>query len=322
MVAYTQDELLNKEFKKLINDVLDGLLRTGLYIMGATSKVGKTMIATSLANAVANGTDYLGKANCKGKVVYYDNDNYEYEAKERVKALGFSATPDVRYVFGEDAQSLRYIKMDLQFYVESTEDCRLVIIDSFINLAEFIDVDHSYQRIYPILKNFRDFIVECDLVCIILHHTKKGIANGQDRLIGPKAMSGATSGSILLNVVDEFSKEGTLEFVLRHRKEIIPIKKDNQGIGWELDNNQESVVEEIPKSLLNLINTIIAMDNHELCGNSQEIVQKAKMEINPYALYKYLKKNKSILEQNFISFERIRTHESRKIIIRYEDEKK
>ena len=82
MVAYTQDELLNKEFKKLNNDVLDGLLRTGLYIMGATSKVGKTMIATSLANAVANGNDYLGKANSKGKVIYYDNDNYEYEAKD------------------------------------------------------------------------------------------------------------------------------------------------------------------------------------------------------------------------------------------------
>ena len=90
------------------NDVLDGLLRTGLYIMGATSKVGKTMIATSLANAVANGNDYLGKQTARVRLFIMIMITMNMKLKKEVKAVRFTATPDIRYVFGEDAQSLRY----------------------------------------------------------------------------------------------------------------------------------------------------------------------------------------------------------------------
>lgn len=100
MPSYTQEELLKIDFKDVDKGILGGLLRSGLYIMGASSKIGKTMIATSIANAVANGTDYLGKSNRKSKVVYFDNDNYDYEAKNRVLALKLAATPNIRYVFG------------------------------------------------------------------------------------------------------------------------------------------------------------------------------------------------------------------------------
>ena len=63
MSVYTQEELLNTEFKNVEHGILGGLLKNGLYIMGANSKIGKSMIATSLANAVADG--YLGEANLK-----------------------------------------------------------------------------------------------------------------------------------------------------------------------------------------------------------------------------------------------------------------
>ena len=75
------------------------------------------MIATSLANAVATGTEYLGRTNRKGKVIYFDNDNYDFETKDRILALKFVGTPNIRYVFGEDASSIRNVKNELKYEI-------------------------------------------------------------------------------------------------------------------------------------------------------------------------------------------------------------
>lgn len=50
MPIYTQEELLNTEFNNADRGILGGLIKNGLYIMGANSKIGKSMIATALAN--------------------------------------------------------------------------------------------------------------------------------------------------------------------------------------------------------------------------------------------------------------------------------
>lgn len=316
MSAYTQEELLNKSFNNIDKGILEGLLPTGVYILGATSKIGKTMIATALANAVATGSEYLGKKNKQAKVLYYDNDNYEYEATNRLRALGMGMTSNIRYVFGEEAQSIREIKTDIEYCVSDIQDYSLVIIDCFIGLNEFLTVEDNYKNIYKILKEFRDFIIEKNLCCIVLHHIKKGTATGQDKLLGTKALSGATTGTIIINVNNEFATEGRLEFMLRHKKEVIPIKKDENGIGWVLSTEEVSS-EEIDKNLLHLINTVVSIKEKELTGTVQEIIQKTRMEINPYGLHKYLVKNKEILNQNHITFERQRTHDDRLVILKY-----
>lgn len=320
MTRYTQKELLQTEFKKDSNCILGDLLKPGLYILAANSKVGKTMIGTALANAVVNGSDYLGKSNTKGKVLYFDNDDYDYEAKSRINALNLKEQDDIIYYFGEEASSLRNIKMEIDFSIGNTQDYRLLIIDTLIGLEEFKNSDNNYQSIYPIIKDFRDYVVDNNLVCLIMHHIKKGAAFGQDKLLGTKAITGAATGTILVDVENEYSTVGSLRFMLRHKKEIIPIQKDENGIGWNLLNEEDYYDESIPKNILLLINAVVASKNRKIEGSCQEIVQQTKIEINPMGLYKYLKKFELILNQNNIMFEKNRTREKRSIVIEYRDE--
>ena len=100
MTTYTQTELLENDFQIVNKGVLDDLLINGLYILGATSKIGKSMIATKLANAVGEGSEYLGRHNEKSRVIYFDNDNYEHETKARLLALELSSNENVSFVFG------------------------------------------------------------------------------------------------------------------------------------------------------------------------------------------------------------------------------
>ena len=83
----TQKELLEKEFKSEGVNLFGGLLRPGLYVLAGSSKVGKSMIATTIANCVAQGNDFLGRPMPKGYVIYFDNDNYVFETKSRIISL-------------------------------------------------------------------------------------------------------------------------------------------------------------------------------------------------------------------------------------------
>ncbi|MCD7949304.1 MAG: AAA family ATPase [Erysipelotrichaceae bacterium] len=91
----SQTELLNKTYSAENNYLFGGLLRPGLYVLAGTSKVGKSIMATTIANDVAKGEDFLGQVMPQGKVLYFDNDNYDYEAKGRIIALNLLENDDI-----------------------------------------------------------------------------------------------------------------------------------------------------------------------------------------------------------------------------------
>ena len=316
----TQKELLEKEFISEGVNLFGGLLRSGLYVLAGSSKVGKSMITTTIANCVAQGNDFLGRPMPKGKVIYFDNDNYDFETKSRIISLNLSGTNEVLYEFN-DSKSIYDINERLS-QIRDIEKYKLIIIDSYVGLDEVISSNDSYYEVYPILKELRDIVVKKSLICILIHHTKKNKERiDQDNLIGSKALSGATTGTLLLSVRNEFDTHGELKLILRNNKSIIRIKKDEKNINWVLDTDEQTVTEEIPKNILQLINAVVGLEKHELIGTCQEIVQKSKMELNPNYLTKYLKQNKRYLDENHITFTNDRTGQKRTIkIIYHKDE--
>ncbi|MCD7807749.1 MAG: AAA family ATPase [Erysipelotrichaceae bacterium] len=315
----SQTELLNKTYSAENNYLFGGLLRPGLYVLAGTSKVGKSIMATTIANAVAKGEDFLGQVMPQGKVLYFDNDNYDYEAKGRLVALNLLENDDIFYEF-DKSKSIDDIKYVL-YSIKDIKNYRLVIIDSYIGLKEVTDSDDSYQDLYPIIKELRDYIVKKNLVGIIIHHTKKGKERmDQDNLLGSRALSGATTGTLLLSVRNEFDRHGELKLILRNKKTVFKIKKDENDINWLLDDDESETTEVIPKNILFLINTVVCEENHKLIGTCQELVQKTRMELNPNFLYKYLKANKKYLDENNVTFDRDRKKGQRIIIIEYHDD--
>ena len=316
----TQKELLEKEFKSEGVNLFGGLLRPGLYVLAGSSKVGKSMIATTMANCVAQGNDFLGRPMPKGKVIYFDNDNYDFETKSRIISLNLSGTNEVLYEFN-DSKSIYDINERLN-QIRDIEKYKLIIIDSYVGLDEVISSNDSYYEVYSILKELRDIVVKKNLICVLIHHTKKNKERiDQDNLIGSKALSGATTGTLLLSVRNEFDKHGELKLILRNNKSIIKIKRDGNDINWVVDTDEQTITEEIPKNILLLINTVVSLEKHELIGTCQEIVQKSKMELNPNYLTKYLKQNKRYLDENHITFTNDRNGQKRTIkIIYHKDE--
>ena len=89
------------------------------------------MVATTMANCVAQGIDFLGKPMEKGKVIYFDNDNYDFETKSRIISLNLSGTNEILYEFN-DSKSI----YDINERLNQIED--IEITSSWFNNVEIM----------------------------------------------------------------------------------------------------------------------------------------------------------------------------------------
>lgn len=315
---FTQSELINHDFQEQAKYILTGLLKPGLYILAGPSKVGKSMIVTSLADAIACGKDYLGRSTIQGLAVYFDNDNYASQTKERIKALDLQSNDYLIYNF-ENEQSFNAMKNYIYYGLEDKLDqLRLVIIDCYANLYELKDLD-SYTDNYGLLKQMSDFAMNNAFCMILVHHTKKGDFNGQDALLGSRALSAATSGTITIEIENDFSSTATLSFNLRHIKEQILIKKDAKGINWILNEDTELVEDHIDENVLSIIHTLAKLPTKKIIGSCQELSAKFNYTENPKRLYRFLEKHCDTLEDNNVTFSRSRNGQNRQISLILKD---
>lgn len=315
-MSYTQTELLNSNFSFSGQGMFDGILKPDIYVLAGSSKTGKSILATTMANSIASGEPFLNKKMVQGKVIYFDNDNYDFETKDRLKALNMTDTDSIIYEF-DKSKSIWDISKYLKG-MSNIKEFRLVIIDSYIGLDEINSSDDSYKEIYPIIKELRDLMIELNLICFILHHTKKGKENfEQDNMLGSKALSGATTGTFLLKVKNEFDNVGELRIILRNHKEIIPIHKDMNSPEWKIDNQIERISSDIDTNILKIINTVVGSKENTIQGTCQELTKLCFLDINPNYLFKFLKQNEYVLSENHVSFSQIRTSKKRIISIVY-----
>lgn len=54
-MSYTQTELLNSNFSFSGQGMFDGILKPGIYVLAGSSKTGKSILATTMANSIASG---------------------------------------------------------------------------------------------------------------------------------------------------------------------------------------------------------------------------------------------------------------------------
>ena len=217
-LIFTQRELMNYDFKESNQDVLEGLLKPGLYILAGPSKVGKSMIVTSLANAVADGTSYLGRNTHQGIVIYFDNDNYASQTQNRLEALNLEGNDQLIYNF-ENARGFNGMRNYILYSLEDKiTDLKLVVIDCYANLYDLNDIDR-YTDNYSLLKSISSFAMEYSICILLVHHTKKGNLAGQDALLGSRALTAATSGTITIEIENDFATNAVLAFNLRHLKD-------------------------------------------------------------------------------------------------------
>ena len=181
------------------NWLVDGLLSYGgISIVVAKPKVGKSTLVRQLALSVANGHPFLGKNTTQGNVIYLSLEDRQTDVTRQFRAMG-------DYSGGEIHLSTTYLPPNMEEIDDaiSSRKASLLIIDTMIKVTKASDLN-DYAAVTKSLNHILQIAREKNCHICLLHHAKKGNAEGTDAILGSTAIHAVADTIILLDKKDEY----------------------------------------------------------------------------------------------------------------------
>lgn len=193
--------------KFLVKDFLP----VGLVILVAPPKAGKSTLSLALAAIVAGHKcgalpDFLSEVVLGGRVVCFSYEADAGEIRHTLEVgLGTKVKPDGSFLVADDPWLFRLDDEDgatkLLGWLDEL-DPRLAILDPFRDFHSLDEKDSG--DMIRILRPIRQWAIQHDACCLLVHHTKKREDGGQggydnNDIRGSSAIFGAADGIIVLS---------------------------------------------------------------------------------------------------------------------------
>lgn len=240
--AFTMDELMEQPLPS-IPELVPGIIPSGLVLLVAASKVGKSWFALALAYAAAREKYFMGSAIRPSRPVLYlaledgprrlQNRLNKMCAREPASNLTFR----VRINPGESPTEIVE-----KFLQEHDKEQPLVIIDTLGKIMGFFPPrgrQGAYEHDYAMMSQLKRLSDECDgSTLLVVHHTNKaGMGDFVESVSGTNAIAGAAD-TILRLSRSRGETEGTLEITSRDAPEgLYAVRFDEEHGIWSLQGN-------------------------------------------------------------------------------------
>jgi len=193
-------ELLNEPEEKVSWLVADKLPASGISVLSAKPKVGKSTLARCLALAVGRGEQFLGCATTRGVVIYLALEEKRSEVRRHFADLGARGEEQIHIhcaAAPKDAvPELCKIAAELK--------PALVIIDplfKFVRVADEKAYAETCQAIEPLLTLARQTGAH---VMLVHHNGKADRADATDAILGSTAIFGGVDAALILKRTDRY----------------------------------------------------------------------------------------------------------------------
>ena len=241
-------DLRSKEFQP-IKWAVPGFLPSGLSILGAPPKTGKSILALQISLGVSIGGYVLGKIQVeRGDVLYLALEDNERRLQERIESSNAVDENDnlsrltlVYTIPRQHEGGLEFIT----WWLENHPEARLVIIDTLQKFRKQLsNKANVYAEDYDVISEMKKVADKFDVAFLIIHHLKKlnpkdeltmdwidsfsgsaGISGSADALFVLKRARSSVNGKLYRTGRDVEEKEFWLTL---------------DGFGWSLDGEAEA----------------------------------------------------------------------------------
>jgi hypothetical protein len=249
------------------------LIFGGLSICSAKPKVGKSTLARNLAVSVTQGSDFLGRATHKGKVIYLCLEEKRSEIAKLFRLMNATGKDILIHTGATPENVLRA----LEFAIVEIEPV-LAIIDPLSRALRVNDYN-DYASMARGLEPFIDIARKTNVHIIALHHEGKGGRDGGDALLGSTALFGAVDCHIQLKKRDKGrTVSSTQRYGVDLAETVIELDADT-GIIAEKGDLQTFIMQEKQAEILDAITESERITEGDIKervgGNSKGIVSKA-----------------------------------------------
>lgn len=153
--------------------IVNGILRTGLYILAGAPKVGKSFLVAQIAYHISTGHPLWGYPVHQSPVLYMALEDDHQRLQERMfRMFGVESTKDL--YFSISAKNLREgLEEQITWFVKDHPGTRLIIIDTLKKIRPGDDETYSYARDYADMTQLKKIADDNNICLLLVHHTRK-----------------------------------------------------------------------------------------------------------------------------------------------------
>jgi DNA-binding IscR family transcriptional regulator len=194
----TNDELLRRA-PDYTDWLVDDLLTADeLFLLAASPRAGKSLMAMTLAKAVATGGRFLGRPVSKGAVLYIRCEDSETKTKERELKQGWEAGLPVYWLDKFKLSELPHLE-------ELVEELgvRLVVLDTLSRIRDSA-ISESSAEMSQLLEPLQEMCKRQRCTGLLVHHTGKVNLNNAgdvdvfDTIRGSSSIRATCRGTLIL----------------------------------------------------------------------------------------------------------------------------
>ena len=303
--------------------LIDDLLFPGTYLLVGAPKIGKSFLVAQLAFHVSTGTPLWNFPVRKGTVLYMALEDDNQRLQRRMYQMFDMKIADQLFFATHARQLGKGLDEQLERFVQEHPDTRLIIIDTLQKVREVGGEAYSYASDYDIITRLKSF-ADCHGLCLILvHHTRKQKATDAFEMIsGTNGLLGAADGAFVLSKPERTANEATLDISGRDQQDQrLHLFRDEEKLCWELERSETELWKAPPEPILDAVATLVYAEQPEWSGSPTELVEALAVDMKANALTMKLNVNTGRLFREYgVRYWNTRTHDGRKIVLRYEPE--
>lgn len=234
---------------------------TGLFLLVALPKTGKTIFARKLQYAVAVSGEFLGRPVRKGRVLDIQLEDSLFTLQKRARLAGFGRNKDeetsmivnfsdnvlIERVF--DITNLEWLKRKI---AEFKPD--LIIIDSLRMATIGSATSETTNEFGKLVYALQAVINQSNVCCVLIHHMRKSPASEQLDIIqavsGHTSIAGASDGVLALVPQKDLNGNAFIKLDTKPRDGIemsisYKLIRDEEGF-WQFDIISEDSPSNLP----------------------------------------------------------------------------
>ena len=303
--------------------LIDGLLFPGTYLLVGEPKLGKSFLVAQIAYHVSTGTPLWNYPVRKGTVLYLALEDDNQRLQNRMYQMFDMAIAEQLFFATQAKQLGKGLDEQLERFVREHPDTRLIIIDTLQKIREVGGEIYSYASDYDIITRLKSFADSRGLCLILVHHTRKQKADDVfDMISGTNGLLGAADGALLLQKPKRTANEATLDISGRDQQDQrLHLYRNEEKLCCELARCETELWKAPPDAILDAVAALVNSENPEWGGSPTELVKALAVDMKANALTMKLNINTGRLyREHSIRYWSSRTHDGRKIVLRYEPE--
>lgn len=254
---YKASELAAMDFPP-VRELVPGIIREGLSILGGPPKVGKSFLALDIALGLAQGEHVLGLGPVeRQKVLYLALEDSPRRMRDRIALrLTGKSFPSLLHLVHDWPRLMAGGLSALTDFIKK-EAYHLVIIDTFVRVKEVArpKAMELYSFDYAQAEKLKRLADENQLSLLIIHHLRKMIAEDPvDSLNGSTGMAAAADSILILQ---RHRGEGDARLFITGRDiEEQTLALAHEDTGWKvLGSAGEYGTSDTKRRILNLLRT-------------------------------------------------------------------